>query len=41
MQALLVNPNELPQLIKMPNTLRAQQKLVNGHIEVWHLISAD
>ena len=33
-QALLVNPNELPQLIKMPNTLRAQQQLVNGHIEV-------
>lgn len=36
-QALLVNPNELPQLIKMPNTLRAQQKLVNGHIEVFYL----
>ena len=35
---LLVCPNEVPKVMKIPNTLKAKQKLVNGKIEVCYLL---
>lgn len=35
---LLVCPNEVPKVIKMYNTLKSKQKLVDGRIEVSYLL---
>ncbi len=34
---LLVRPNEIPKVIKISNTLKTKQKLVNGQIEICYL----
>ncbi|MGE5456326.1 MAG: DUF3846 domain-containing protein [Ignavibacteriales bacterium] len=35
---LLVQPDEIPKVIKISNTLKAKQNLVNGRIQVCYLL---
>lgn len=40
-EVILVRPNELPELISIPNTLESKQKQVEGCIEVTYLLDDD